>query len=65
MSKQKHEIDVVLILNEVRCIYINGYRVAGSKPYVSEGGRTKTFTVSDEDMERALSTTKEVADGQR
>jgi len=63
---QKHDIEIVLIRGEVRCVYINGYRVAGPKPYVSEDCRTKMFPISDEDMAMALSRAKEeIADDPR
>lgn len=36
-------IEVVIIGGRVRCIYLNDYRIAGSKPYVSEAQGITTF----------------------
>lgn len=38
-------VEVVVIDGKVRCIYINNYRVAGSKPFVSEKQTTESFKV--------------------
>ncbi len=37
------ECQVVTIKKRVRCVYINNYRIVGSKPYVSEGGEHQNF----------------------
>jgi len=50
MSKGKVEIVVV----GQRCVYINDYRVAGRKPYVSENLPQHSFWVDPSEIIRAL-----------
>lgn len=38
-------IEVVIILGQVRCVYLNDRRIAGSKPYASEAQYVTTFKV--------------------
>lgn len=47
-------IEVVIIGGKVRCIYLNDYRIAGSKPYVSENGSVETFKVPLGEIRRNL-----------
>lgn len=47
-------IEVVIICGKVRCIYLNDYRIAGSKPYVTEHGSVETFKVPIGEIRRNL-----------
>ncbi len=39
----------------IRCVYLNDYRIAGSKPWVSMKCKTiATFAVSDKDLKHAV-----------
>lgn len=38
-------LEVVVIDGRVRCIYLNDYRIVGSKPYVTENQTVTKFTV--------------------
>lgn len=37
-----------------RCVYINDYRVAGGKPYVSENLPQHSFTINEDEILYAL-----------
>lgn len=46
MTGEAHDrVEVVTIGGKVVCVYVNDHRVAGRKPYVSEGGVHTTFKV--------------------
>lgn len=38
-------IEVVLVKGEIRCIYLNDYRIVGSKAYHSESQETRRYEV--------------------
>lgn len=46
--------DVELTIVAKRCVYLNDYRIAGGKPYVSENLPQHSFTVKVSDLLRAL-----------
>lgn len=48
--KTEVSIDVVLIRGEVRCVYLNDYRIVGSKPYVAENPKYISFTTTEEEI---------------
>ncbi|MNO13208.1 hypothetical protein D3C76_28370 [compost metagenome] len=50
----KDVLEVVVIKNEVRCVYLNGYRIVGSKPYVSEPQTTTRFEVPAGEIRQQL-----------
>lgn len=45
MSEPTDKIEVVLISGKVRCLYVNDYRVVGSKPYAYENPEYVSFDV--------------------
>lgn len=47
-------IEVVVIDGKVRCIYLNDYRIVGSKPYVSEPQTVTRFTVPNGEFRAQL-----------
>ena len=52
MSETVKPIEIVVMGN--RCVYINDYRVAGRKPYVSENLPQQTFRTTLDDVVKAL-----------
>ena len=49
-AEQKIELCVV----GKRCVYLNDYRIAGGKPYVSEGLPEHSFTITVQDILSAM-----------
>lgn len=47
-------LEVVVIDGKVRCIYLNDYRIVGSKPYASERQSTTKFTVPNGEIRQQL-----------
>jgi hypothetical protein len=47
-------IEVVVIDGKVRCIYLNDYRIVGSKPYVSEKQHVTKLSVPNGEIRRLL-----------
>ena len=47
-------IEVVVIDGKVRCIYLNDYRIVGSKPYVSETQHVTKLSVPNGEIRRLL-----------
>ena len=45
---------VVTINNRLRCVYVNNYRLVGSKPYVSEGGDYKKMEFTLDNLRSAF-----------
>jgi hypothetical protein len=54
MKTKIHVLDVVLINGQCRCVYLDEYRIAGSKPYVSENPLYVSFKITTEDLKRAI-----------
>ena len=54
MTDNKSKIEICVVGK--RCVYINDYRVAGSKPYVTENLPQHTFNVNVADILDAFST---------
>ena len=46
--------NVEIVIVGKRCVYINDYRVAGAKPYVSENLPQHSFIVPRDEIIRAL-----------
>lgn len=47
-------IEVVVIDGKVRCIYLNDYRIVGSKPYVSEQQHITKLAIPNGEIRRLL-----------
>ncbi|MNR56841.1 hypothetical protein D3C85_1774980 [compost metagenome] len=47
-------LEVVVIDGKVRCVYLNDYRVVGSKPYVSERQTVTRFKVPNGEIRQRL-----------
>lgn len=47
-------IEVVVIDGKVRCIYLNDYRIVGSKPYVSEQQQITKLAIPNGEIRRLL-----------
>ena len=45
---------VVRIGGRLRCIYINDFRVAGGKPYISEGGSYEDIAIKPDNLFEVL-----------
>lgn len=53
MSEKRYELVVCEWEEHVRCVYLNDFRIAGSKPW--GGGKTLAkWSVSAEDLYRAI-----------
>ncbi len=50
----KYQLTIVTIEKRLRCIYLNDYRIIGSKPYVSEGGDYDNHEFTLEDLRHAF-----------
>lgn len=53
-SDEPYSLTVVSIKNVIRCVYVNDYRLVGSKPYYSEGGEYKKLEFTFEDLQKAF-----------
>ena len=47
-------LEVVVINGKVRCIYLNDYRIVGSKPYASERQSITKLTLPNGEIRRHL-----------
>lgn len=47
-------IEVVVIGGKVRCIYLNNFRIAGSKPWADEQQKVTTFKVEAGEIRQHL-----------
>ena len=50
----KFDLTVVLDKKHVRCVYLNNFRIVGSKPYISENLEYKHHEFTIEDLRRAF-----------
>lgn len=48
------KMTIVTIKGHLRCVYLNDFRLVGSKPHVSEGGKYKDLAFTLDDLRRAF-----------
>ena len=54
MNSKTYELTIVTIKNKFRCVYLNNYRIVGSKPYFSEGGEYKDYEFTIDELRAAF-----------
>jgi hypothetical protein len=54
IEQRTYKLTIVRIKDKFRCIYLNDYRIIGSKPYVSEGGEYKNYDFTLDDLRTAF-----------
>lgn len=47
-------IEVVVIGGKVRCVYLNDFRIAGSKPWADETQKVTTYKIENGEIRKHL-----------
>ena len=54
VAPKQYHLSVCRIRSDIRCVYVNDYRIVGAKPYVSENFQTHNFNFTLTDLQKAF-----------